>query len=105
MKLIEVAKAVGNLNLNINDTGANTRITDLVATGITWVSLAAGIAAFFYLVYSGFLYLTAGGNADSAKKGQQGIMNAIIGLVIISLSYVIFRAIANQIAPAATPTL
>jgi len=47
----------------------------------------AGIVAFFYLVYSGFVYLTAGGNPDAAKKGQQGILNAVIGIVIIGIAY------------------
>lgn len=49
--------------------------------------ILAGILAFIYLVYSGFMYLTAGGNPDATKKGQQGIVNAIIGLVIIFMAY------------------
>jgi len=65
---------------------------------VNWVLIIAGVVAFFYLVYSGFIYLTAGGNPDAAKKGQQGILNAIIGIVIITLSYVIVRAVVSLTA-------
>ncbi|MCX6808321.1 MAG: hypothetical protein NTW50_01470 [Candidatus Berkelbacteria bacterium] len=82
-------------NVVIN-TDTNWTIGTIVGTAINWVSLIAGVVAFFYLIYSGFLYLTAGGNADAAKKGQQGILNAIIGIVIIALSYAIFTAVVKQ---------
>ena len=61
----------------------------------TWIFIIAGVVAFFYLIYSGFIYLTAGGNPDAAKKGQQGILNAIIGLVIIVLAYSIVRGVVS----------
>lgn len=67
-----------------------------ILTNITnIIFLVAGIVAFIYLLYSGFVYLTAGGNPDAAKKGQQGLLNAIIGLVIIFLAYGIVRFVTN----------
>jgi len=53
----------------------------------------AGALAFLYLVYSGILYLTAAGNPDNAKKGAQGVLNAIIGIVIIVAAWAILNAI------------
>ncbi|PIX30025.1 hypothetical protein COZ63_01930, partial [Candidatus Berkelbacteria bacterium CG_4_8_14_3_um_filter_42_13] len=44
-----------------------------------------------YLIYSGIIYITAAGNPDAAKKGQQGVINAIIGIVIIIAVYFIIR--------------
>jgi hypothetical protein len=41
------------------------------------------------------LYVTAAGNPDQAKKGQQGLINAVIGIIVIVLAYVILTAIAN----------
>lgn len=67
----------------------------LIGKIISWVLIIAGIVAFFYLVYAGFTYLTAGGNPEAAKKGQQGIINAIIGIVIIVLSWAIIRFVAG----------
>ena len=101
MNLIEKAKAINwnLLSLPDSDNPPGSTLTfswgDLLSTVTNWVFIIAGIVAFFYLVYSGFTYLTAGGNADNAKKGQQGIINAIIGLVIIFLAFAIVRAITS----------
>lgn len=63
---------------------------------INWVGIIAGIVAFFYLVYGGFIYITAAGNPESAKKGGQAIVNAIIGLVVIALAYGILQWIKTS---------
>lgn len=69
--------------------------TQLVTTVIGWVIFVAGVLAFFYLVYSGILYVTAAGNPEQAKKGQQGLINAVIGIIVIVLAYVILTAVAG----------
>ena len=79
--------------LNPNNSLGSGGLGQLVNGAATWVFIIVGFVAFFYLIYSGFIYLTAGGNPDAAKKGQQGIINAIIGLVIIFLAGAIVRAI------------
>ena len=58
----------------------------------------AGALAFLYLVYSGILYLTAAGNPDNAKKGAQGVLNAIIGIVIVVAAWAILNAIVGTIS-------
>jgi hypothetical protein len=88
-----LAADVDTSALELNLAGGASNIGDLIATILPWVSLAAGVIAFAYLLYSGFLYLTAGGNAETAKKGQAGILNAIIGLIIIALAYTITTAL------------
>jgi len=91
----------GDLDLQL--LGSATDLPTLVGKVLPWVGAAAGILAFAYLIFSGFLYLTAGGNAESAKKGQQGILNAIIGLVIIALAYTITTALIGTFNSTTTP--
>lgn len=55
------------------------------------IILVASALAVIYLIYSGILYITAAGNPDAAKKGQQGVINAIIGIVIIAAAYFIIK--------------
>ena len=75
-----------------NDTG---NVSSIIATVIDWVIFIAGALAIIYLIYSGIIYITAAGNPDAAKKGQQGVINAIIGIVIIVLAYVIATAVQS----------
>jgi len=70
----------------------------LANTVINWVLLVAMILAVIYLIYAGIVYITAGGNPDAAKKGQQGVINAIIGIVIIALAYVIAYSVGNLLS-------
>lgn len=67
-----------------------------VITKVTgWIGGIGGVIVFFYLIYGGFMYMTAAGNPDSAKKGGQIIVNAVIGLIILVLAYAITRGIVS----------
>jgi hypothetical protein len=96
--LITKASAAGSFQLKLwGSDKAPTSLTDLVNQIIPAVGLVAGILVFIYLVVSGFYFLTANGNADQAKKGQTGIINAVIGLVIILAAYWIFTALTGTV--------
>lgn len=71
---------------------ATTSVAIIAGRVVSAILLIAGVLAIIYLVYSGILYITAAGNPDAAKKGQQGVINAIIGIVIIVLAFFIARA-------------
>lgn len=86
----------GQLNLQLK--GGVDSIPALLNSLLPWIGLTAGALAFAYLLYSGFLYLTAGGNAEAAKKGQTGILNAILGLVIIGIAYTITTALVGTLS-------
>lgn len=46
-----------------------------------------GTALLGYLIYGGYLIMTAAGNEDRTKKGRDVITNSIIGLLIILSAY------------------
>ena len=62
-------------------------IGQIVSRLLTYIFPLAGIATFIYLLIGGFGYLTAAGNEEAAKKAQGQITNALIGFLIIFLSY------------------
>ena len=95
MNLIEKAYAQNFDFLSLNLYTGTSSWSGVLEVVVNWILILAGVIAFFYLVWSGFIYLTAGGNPDAAKKGQQGIINAIIGLVIIFLAFAIVRAVVS----------
>ena len=94
--LIKFAKA-SLADPAITATPKNMNIEQLFGNIVNLLSIIAGMLAFIYLVYSGILYLTAAGNADNAKKGQQGIVNAIIGIVVIVAAWTIISVTINTI--------
>lgn len=60
---------------------------------IDWMLYIAGFLAVVYLIYAGITYIMAGGDPAKAEKARTGIVNAIIGIIIIVLAFVIERAV------------
>ncbi len=55
----------------------------------------AGAIAVLFLIIGGFWYITSAGNEEQAEKGKSTLISAIIGIVIIVLSYVIVTVVSN----------
>ena len=51
-----------------------------------------------FLIIGGFWYITAAGNEETAEKGKGTVINAIIGIVIIILSYVIINVVSTLVS-------
>ena len=50
-----------------------------------------------FVIIGGYQYLTSAGNEESAEKGQKTITNAVIGLVVIILAWVIINVIVDLV--------
>lgn len=57
--------------------------------------LTAGLAAFAFLIFGGFRYLTAGGDEKATGDAQKVITNAVVGLAIIVAAWLIVRIIES----------
>lgn len=74
-------------------------VNSLIAFVIEWILLyIAGPLAVLFLIIGGFWYITSGGNEEQAEKGKKTIFNALIGIVIVVLSYVIVSVIVNLVS-------
>lgn len=62
-----------------------------------------GILLLSYLIYAGYLYMTAAGDEAKVKKAKSYIRNAIIGLVIIASSFAIVNFVLSQLAGITSP--
>ena len=91
MSIITTVTGESFLNLiqfNVTDLS----VTAIITNVIVWIIYTATVLAFIFLVYAGILYIASGGNPEQAKKGQQGLIFAVIGILIVVLSFVILRA-------------
>jgi len=62
---------------------------------------AVGVLAAAYLIYSGVIWLTAEGNDEKVKQAKTGIRNAIIGIAVIFLGYIVVNFVVVEIINAA----
>jgi hypothetical protein len=71
------------------------------------IQIALGIAfavAVIMVIYGGFQYITSAGNEEKATDGRRTLVYALIGLVIILLSFVIVTTLVNFINNRGTTT-
>jgi hypothetical protein len=70
---------------------------DLIVKVLTILLGVAFLVAVLFLVIGGFRYIISAGNDDAAKAGRKTVFNALIGIVIIILSYVIVSAVSKGV--------
>lgn len=78
-------------------TGVSTA-TQLVIRVINILLAIAGLIAVIFLIIGGFKYITSGGNEETAEAAKKTITNAIIGIVVIILAFVIVTVISNALS-------
>jgi len=76
---------------------ATTDIRIFIANIIKGFLVLLGFVAVVIILYAGYLWMTAGGDADQTKKAQQIMANAAIGLFIIASAYGITAFIFNAL--------
>lgn len=68
----------------------------IVAAVLDILIRIAGLAAFIFLLYGGFMYLTSSGEAENTKKAGQTLLNAAIGLAIAISATAIVNFVARS---------
>ena len=61
---------------------------------INWALLLAGIAAVFFVIISGIKFLLSGGDPKQIQGARSTLTYAIIGLVVILLSFAVINFVA-----------
>ncbi|OGH10764.1 MAG: hypothetical protein A3B38_03620 [Candidatus Levybacteria bacterium RIFCSPLOWO2_01_FULL_36_13] len=69
------------------------QISDLIGPAINFLFIIAVIITLFYLVWGGLKWLTSGGDKTAVQAAREHIVAAVVGLVIIFLSYFILNFI------------
>ncbi|MFA5936220.1 MAG: hypothetical protein WC787_05215 [Patescibacteria group bacterium] len=77
-------------------TDLNAIIGNLISAVIGFL----GVILFVYMLYGGFLWMTAAGDSKKVSEATMVIRNAIIGLVIIASAYAIATFVITQLGTA-----
>lgn len=75
--------------------GSSLTIDQILSGGVKLFLGAIAVAAFASLIYSGFQYMSAGGDTAKAEKARKNILWAITGIILASASYVVIQYVAR----------
>ena len=73
---------------------------DLLTTTLNLVDFVLGffgLTAVIMIIYGGFTYLTAGGNEEKVESAKDTLRRAVVGMVIVMLSYAIVTFVFNVV--------
>jgi Type IV secretion system pilin len=73
-------------------------IAELLEAILNIVIVLATPIIVFFIIYSGFLYVTARGNAEQIKQASNALLYAVIGGVVIIGSVAIATIVKNLVA-------
>jgi hypothetical protein len=75
--------------------GGNQSVTSILFRVLDILLMFAGLVAVIFVIVGGYRYVTAGGNEEAVESAKHTILNAIIGVAVIILSYAILRVVQN----------
>ena len=74
--------------------------TTQLMSAINWAIGMAGVVCVVFVVIGGFTYMTSAGDPAKLQKAKKTIVYAVIGLIIVALSFVITNFVINNLANA-----
>jgi len=72
-------------------------IATIIVRIVNYVVGLVGIILLVMLIYGGVMYMTSAGSEEQAKKAKSVLTYAIIGIVIIALSFLITQFIVSML--------
>lgn len=76
-------------------TGGSSDLKELARTIINYVLGFLGLIAVAMVIYGGISYVTAAGEQSKVDNAKKVILYAIVGLIIVILSYAIVRTVLS----------
>jgi hypothetical protein len=77
---------------------ADVNLATYIGTAISYILSMLGVIFLVLLIYGGFLWMTAKGDSEVVSKSKDIIINAMIGLIIVLMSYAITYYVVGKIA-------
>ena len=95
-------KTAANAGYDTNDVDLSIAVAKMISNLLAFL----GVVLLVVMVAGGFMWMTAGGNADQAGKARQILGNAAVGVAVVFLSYALSAYVVSSLinATTATPT-
>jgi len=74
-------------------TGGETSFRSLILRVVNYILGFLGLLSVIMIIYGGFTYVTSTGYDEAIGKAKKIIMYALVGIIIVLLSFVIVRAV------------
>lgn len=94
---VRVALAEEGAVILENPLGDTVDIVDVIARVIKTIFAFTGILALLQFIYGGLLWMTSSGNQEKITKGKNTLLWAILGIIVVFMSYAFVRFVIDRI--------
>lgn len=77
----------------------NTPLDVLIIQIINWILAIVALIAVIMLIYGGVRYIVSGGDDQQTTAAKNTILYAIVGLIVVGLSWAIVNFIVRAVLP------
>lgn len=77
-------------------TGASTEADSLIQSIVDILSIIVGIIAVIMIIVSGLRFITSGGDANAVSSARNGVIYAIVGLILVAMAQLIVRFVLTR---------
>lgn len=74
---------------------ANLSVVGFIATAINLAYVMAAVVAVAYIIFGGYSWMVASGDPQKLKKAQDTLVYAVVGLIVVIISGLIVKFVAN----------
>lgn len=94
-RLIQNYAIIPNTLVGLTPNNTDSTVGELVVRVITYVLPIVGAIALAMIIYGGVLLITSSGDPEKLTKAKQTLLWAIIGIIIVVLSYAIVVSLSQ----------
>lgn len=95
---------VSSQNTGLSD-GGGAGLAGIIGGIIQTLLGVLGVVLLIIIIYSGILWMTAGGNTDQVGKAKSWMINSVIGLLIILASLALSEFVISALGQATGSTI
>lgn len=77
--------------------GAGQKVNSTLQRIINLITIIVGIVAVIMILFNGFRFITSGGDANQVASARNGLIYAIVGLVVVAFAQIIVRFVINRL--------
>ena len=95
----DIEFGIGKIEEKLAPTGVTAEgdVGNLILKYVNFALPFLALAAFVGFIYAGFLYVTAYGNDEQIQKSKKVIIYAVVGLILVILSYSIVQLFTEKL--------
>lgn len=87
----------GDACAGVGGCGTGGDVENAIKAIVNLITIIIGIVAVVMIIISGFRFITSGGDSNTITSARNGLLYALVGLVIVVLAQVIVRFVLARV--------